>query len=257
MSKQVKAYLGNPFGLNIAGAKEAALSTGYAVACRFKLNKAITLTSATNNVLLFIYAKALAADTRLDVALYSDDPEQSPPEPKDWIAWIQDDYIAVATSSAKWYSNTFIGYDPDADEWILDLELTDDYYWFVMIANQDMKLYAIDPHTTDQWARCRDYWNNGFDTPWDSEEETGTTHADAALSVYIQAAQEVGVGHAKADFSAGQAKAYFGRGQAKGFFSKTVGFELGFEDGFERTVYEGKGQAKSDFKSGRAMGYVE
>jgi len=49
----------------------------------------------------------------------------------------------------------------------------------------------------------------------------------------------------------GQAKSDFKAGRGKGFVSHTNGFELGFEEGFERTVYEATGQAKSDFKVGQ------
>lgn len=40
--------------------------------------------------------------------------------------------------------------------------------------------------------------------------------------------------------------------KAKAFISNTVGFELGFEEGFEREVFEAVGTAKSDFQSGQA-----
>lgn len=50
----------------------------------------------------------------------------------------------------------------------------------------------------------------------------------------------------------GIAKSNFKRGCATAFASHTRGFELGFEEGFERTVYEATGDAKSDFKAGVA-----
>ena len=49
-----------------------------------------------------------------------------------------------------------------------------------------------------------------------------------------------------------QAKSSFKRGREKAFVSHTRGFELGFEEGFERDIFEAVGMVKSSFRRGHA-----
>ena len=213
LAGRAKAHLSHTIRLgNNAFENSHPIIIGHAIACRFQ-NLASFTASEESPKKLYIYARNIVPWRKLNIAVYTDDVAKSPPEPKNHVGLITD-YVVPEVGNPKWYQADLSGYDPDADEYS-ERTFSDSYYWLAIMIETDLYYYSV-PGVSNQWARCNDYWYNGFNDPWDSEEESGTMFADLAMSIYVDISEaELGLARAKSSYAYGLSKASFEKNYAK------------------------------------------
>ena len=155
------------FGKWEKGNIELPISPDRVIASRFKV--AEDLEFEAGKAVIYAWMKGIVPNKQVDFSVFSDEAGK----PKNLVnVGLSKPIIPTVLSLVGTRLQNAIS-------WIKD-----EYYWLAMIVNSDAKYYA-DAGETNQWARCLDYWQNGFGDPWDSDEGGTEVYADYAVSIHI------------------------------------------------------------------------